>query len=124
MAEDTRPDEEALRQRLAEIGESEDPAGEVRRLAEELDDGESRSEKIARLEGEIEKRRGRLRELRVEDAQSDGLTVEDFEAMSSSARRQLKEDDPELYSSLQEQKRKQGEDALFSGRAPRFGSGL
>lgn len=83
------------------------------------EENETRAEQRARLKKEIERREQRLRRLRVEEIRSgDGLTVEEFEAMSPEERRQLKGDDPEMYDALQSEKRRRGEQALGVPRGP------
>lgn len=77
------------------------------------EDDETRAEEIERLREERESIQQRLRRLRKEEIRSDGgITVEEFDGMGADKRRELKENDPEYYRALQEEKRKQGEEAL------------
>lgn len=71
---------------------------------------------MERLEEEIDARKQRLRRLRREEIRSGGgLTVEEFEDMSPEERRQLREDDREVYDALQAEKRRRVEEALGLG---------
>lgn len=81
---------------------------------------ETREEEMERLKEEIDRREDRLRELRVRGVREDGFSLEDFEEMSPSERRQLKADDPDLWQTLQRRKRKQGEAALLERRGSMF----
>lgn len=84
-------------------------------------DSETRAEEMERLEEERQRIERRLRRLRVEGHREGGMTLEEFEEMSSSERRQLKEDDPELWDALMAAKQEEGEAALGVDHGPLAG---
>lgn len=82
---------------------------------------ETRAEEIERHQEEIQRRQERIRRLRQEEHREGGTTLEEFEGMSADQRRQIKEDDPELWNALMTAKQEKAEEALGVDRGPLAG---
>lgn len=73
---------------------------------------ERQRKRIEQAEADAERSRERLEELKRERRAAAGPDMEEFEAMSSMERRELKEEDPDTWRDLMDRKRQRGEEAL------------